>query len=194
MMLFFFVDDICIIYEARHVQHVEEFQAKLFKRYEMRYLGEIAWFLGFRITRNREAHTLSLCQDSYIDKIMKRFHIDLSGKAPKNPLISSETLVKNAGTAEPQDTLLYQQLVGSLNFAATGTRADIGYAASKLSEFLTNPSKRHLEAANRAMQYLGHHRLYCIVYDAHAMDPSLAFLASSDASFADDLANRFSYP
>ena len=39
-MLFFFVDDIIIIYDRRYVSKVDEFQAKLFKRYKMRYLGK----------------------------------------------------------------------------------------------------------------------------------------------------------
>lgn len=41
MILFFFVDDIVIIYYKDYTTYVDEFQRKLFEIYEMRYLGEI---------------------------------------------------------------------------------------------------------------------------------------------------------
>ncbi|CAL8578705.1 hypothetical protein XPA_010761 [Xanthoria parietina] len=192
MMLFFFVDDIAVIYEARYTKEVEEFQTKLFKKYEMRYLGEVSWFLGIRITRNRSTRQLRLCQDSYIDKITSKYNIHLGGRKPIAPMISGETLVKNSEQATAQQILAYQQIVGSINFAAVTTRADISFAASKLSEFLTNPSERHQAAAVRVMQYLAHTKFYSIVYNAMATDPHTTFIASSDASFADDPATRFS--
>ena len=192
MMVFFYVDDIVVIYEARYVNEVEEFQSKLFKKYEMRYLGEISWFLGIRLTRDRELHKLTLCQDSYIDKITNKYNVNLSSKPPKAPLVSSDALIKNIGTATAQQILTYQQYVGSINFAATTSRGDVAFAASKLSEFLTNPSEHHSAAALRTMQYLGHTKHYSIVFDPQATDPYTTLLASSDASFADDPETRFS--
>ena len=45
-MVFFFVDDIVTIYDRRYKHQVDTFQTQLFKAYEMRYLGELEWFLG----------------------------------------------------------------------------------------------------------------------------------------------------
>ena len=107
-------------------------------------------------------------------------------------MISGETLVKNSEQATAQQILAYQQIVGSINFAAVTTRADISFAALKLSEFLTNPSERHQAAAVRVMQYLAHTKFYSIVYNAMAIDPYTIFITLSDALFADNPATRFS--
>lgn len=192
MLLFFFVDDIALIYDRRYTPQVEEFQAKFFKIYEMRYLGQIEWFLGIRITRDRTQPHLSLCQDSYIDKLIAKFNVNVSSKAPGAPLSSHEPLIKNNKQATAQQIHAYQQRVGSINFAAVTSRPDVSFAASKLSEFLTNPSKEHIDAAERVLRYLGHTKGYSIVFNAEISDPRTVFLASSDASFAGDPENRYS--
>ena len=192
MILFFFVDDIAILYDKRHTKKIDEFQAKLFQAYEMRYLGEVQWFLGIRITRDREARRLALCQDSYINKLITKFNVNISSKAPGAPLSNCEELRRNLDTATPEQILCYQQKIGSINFSAVNTRPDTSFAASKLSEFLTNPSKQHLEAADHVLRYLAHTKSYSIVFDAHDSDPKTIFLGSSDASYADDTETRHS--
>ena len=113
-----------VIYDRKHAAQVDEFQAKLFKRYEMRNLGKLEWFLGIHITR------LWLCQSSYIDKLTAKFKVDTAKRQP----------------GSPQVIYTYQQRVGSLKFAAVITRPDIAHAASKLSEFLTQVSRPNLGA------------------------------------------------
>lgn len=107
-MLFFFVDDIVVIYEARYYQKVDEFQTKLFKKYSMRFLGEVTWFLGIRVTRDKQLNKLTLCQDAYIDKIMTKYKINLSSRPPNTPMINTEVLVKNKDAAPAQRILAYQ--------------------------------------------------------------------------------------
>ena len=191
MHLFFFVDDIVVMYERHNERKVDEFQDQFFNIYEMRNLGEIKWFLGIRITRDRSQRQIRLCQDSYIDKLIAKYNIKTSGRMPGSPL-DSDVLVKNTEHATPQDILRYQQHVGSINFSAVTTRPDTAFAASKLSEFLTNPSAKHLEAAERVLRYLGHTKYYTIVFNGHTPDPRSAFTASSDASYADDAETRYS--
>ena len=191
-MLFFFIDNIAVIYKVRYTKEVEEFQTKLFKKYKIRYLGKVSWFLGIRITRNRSTRQLRLCQDSYIDKITSKYNIHLGGRKLIIPIISGETLVKNSEQATVQQILAYQQIVGSINFAAVTTRADILFTALKLSEFLTNPSERYQAAAVQVMQYLAYTKFYSIVYNVIAIDPHTIFIILSDILFADNPATRFS--
>lgn len=192
IILFFFVDDIVMMFDRRHVAKADEFQAKLFKAYEMRYLGELQWFLGIRIQRDRPSRKLFLCQDSYIDKLIAKFNVDITLKPPSTPLSYSINLQKNLGQASPADTHSYQQKVGSINFSATITRPDISFHASKLSEFLTNPSSDHIDSANRLLRYLASTKHYAIEYDGEVIDPKSIFLASSDAAFADNPETRHS--
>ena len=84
-MVFFFVDDIVTIYDRRYKHKVDIFQNELFKAYDMRYLGELEWFLGIQITRDRPSRKLCLSQSSYIDKISKKFNIE---NCPKYGLIN----------------------------------------------------------------------------------------------------------
>ena len=50
MLVFFFVDDIAVIYDKKFTHQVNEFEKKLCRTYEMRSLGQIEWFLGIHIT------------------------------------------------------------------------------------------------------------------------------------------------
>ena len=63
---------------------------------------------------------------------------------------------------------------------------------SKLSEHLTNPSKRHIELADGVISYLIETRDYSIQFDGNITVPREVLLVSSDASFADDLHTRYS--
>ena len=99
---------------------------------------------------------------------------------------TNRTIHRYEGTLLPQNTHLYQQLVRSINFTATITSSDIAFAASMLSEHLTNPSQRHIELARRVMHYLDQTRLYSIFFDPKAPCSIKVFCPSSDASYADD--------
>ena len=191
MLLFFFVDDIVVLFDHQHTKQVDEFQTKLFKAYQMRFLGELKWFLGIRISRDRDTRRLWLCQDSYIDKLTSKFKISIDKKCPGAPL-PYEELLKSTTQATPQEIYAYQQRIGSINFAAVITRPDVAHAASKLSEFLTNPSKYHLDCANRVLLYLAHTKDLSIEFDAQVANSRTVFLASSDASFANDPDTRLS--
>ena len=185
MLFFLFVDDIVVLFDQKNTTLVDTFQAQLFNKYEMQSLGELKWFLGIQITRERETRHLWFCQDSYIDKLSAKFKVLIENKCPRASL-PFEELTKSTTTASPQKIHAYQQRVGSINFAAVITRPDIAHAASKLSEFLTNPSKFHLNCANRVLLYLVHTRELSIKFDTQIVDSQRIFLASSDASFAND--------
>lgn len=191
MMLFFFVDDVVVLYHHQHVKEVDDFQAKLFETYEMRYIGELEWFLGIRVVRDRKTRRLWLCQDSYIDKIAAKFNISTDTKFPKTPMPQGE-LAKSTTQATPQEIYAYQQRVGSINFSAVITRADTADAASKLSQYLTNPSKHHLDCANQVITYLIHTKDLAIEFDGRVVIPRKVFLVSSDASFGNDPDTRVS--
>jgi hypothetical protein len=70
--------------------------------------------------------------------------------------------------------------VGSLLYATTITRPDAARAVNKLSEFLTNPSQDHLDAADRVIEYLFSTKFWASEYSTGRA----AFLCASDAAFA----------
>ena len=184
LVVIFFVDDILPMFHPQNRHKYEEFKEAFGRKYQMRDMGELKWFLGIRVERDQERRKLWLCQDSYIEKIAHRFHLE--DRKPPNTPMSTEALVKNEGQATPQEIYLYQQKVGSLLYATTITRPDVAKSASKLSEFLINPSQRHLEAADRAIAYLYGTRHYAMEYGpTSGSNRHQAFECSSDAAFGD---------
>jgi hypothetical protein len=85
------------------------------QRYEMRDLGELPWFLGIRVIRDREKRKLWLCQD--IRKIATTFH--LTDRKPPDTPLATEELTPNTEQATAQEIYLYQRKVGSLLYATT---------------------------------------------------------------------------
>jgi len=169
------------------------------QRYLIKDLGELKWFLGVWILRDRTQRKLWLCQDSYIEKIPNQFSLTTAeGRAPSIPLATNE-LLPNTGNATPNDIRLFQCKVGSISYATTITQPDVARAASKLSEFLLNSSEKHQQAANQAIQYLYATRHLAIEYNGESTleiniseptDQSRQFIVASDASFADNSNDR----
>lgn len=114
----------------------------------------------------------------------------MEDKKHSSPLPSLE-LIKNENSASLQEIYAYQQRIGSINFAAVTTRPDIAFAASKLSEFLINPSSDHLRAATHVLEYLKNTRTLSIEYNGNTPLRTV-FLSASDASYADVKDSRHS--
>ena len=53
IVVFFYVDDIVIIVHPKYYSDFLDFKAKLMAAYKMRDMGELKWFLGIRVTRDR---------------------------------------------------------------------------------------------------------------------------------------------
>ena len=74
----------------------------------------------------------------------------------------------------------YPQLIGSLMYAAIGTRPDIAFAVSTLAQFMSDPAPVHWEAAKRVLRYLKGTRTLGITYGPS----SDGLVAYSDADWA----------
>jgi hypothetical protein len=134
------------------------------KTFEMDDMGEAAYFVGVRITRDRQEKTISLCQDAYAKKILERFGMENCNPVA-TPMAAGamEYLVTNKRQATNEETKLYQSIVGSINYLAWQTRPDLIWICGKLAKFNVNPSKQHLKAAKRVLQYIKGTIYYCIV-------------------------------
>ncbi|GME33808.1 Reverse transcriptase RNA-dependent DNA polymerase, partial [Neofusicoccum parvum] len=111
----------------------------------------------------------------------------------KTPLPADEDITSNDGHATAQDIHTYQSIIGSVNFAAISTRPDVAFAMTKLSEFLQNPSGRHIYLAKRVLSYLGGTKQLSLCYTGFMQDQTNLFTISSDASYANDIETRRSH-
>jgi hypothetical protein len=166
---------------------LEEFEVYLAATYDIKRLGEPQYFLGIRIIRDRDAKTIAIVQDAYIEKIAARFNLE-NCKPTWSPMPTRD-LPKYTGTASASDKLNFQVRVGSIGFATVMSRADTATAYSTLSKHLQNPSQDHIDAATQCLQYLYTTRFWGYIYRGDTPSTDF-FMCFSDASFADDLDTR----
>jgi Reverse transcriptase (RNA-dependent DNA polymerase) len=181
MFLIFFINGIIIFSHPENRSKGLLFKDALTKSFDIKDLGELKWFLGVRVIRDRANRKIWLCQDSYIEKITPWFNLQHS-KPPSTPM-TTDFLEKNPDKATPQDVHFFQQKVGSLLYATAITRPDAARAVNKLSEFPTNPSPTHHQAADRVIRYLYGTESLAIEFSRD----SEALLCASDAAFADNI-------
>ena len=137
---------------------VNDFKREMNAKYRITDLGPAHWLLGIKITRDFDKKIISLSQHSYIDSIITRFNFnDLKPLSipmdPSAPLSKSQSPTKVEDVAKMKN-VPYREAVGSLMYAAMGTRPDIAFATSTVAQFLENPGWMHWEAVKRIFRYL----------------------------------------
>jgi hypothetical protein len=189
IVVFFYVDDIVFCYRKKDKARTEGVIQELQKEYQMNILGELKWFLGIHVLRDRRQQKIWLSQEAYIEKIANQYEIDLTGRLPDTPMADTE-LLSTTTIADKPSVILYQRKMGSLLYAAVTTRPDIAFAVSRLTRFNQNPSEEHQRAADRVIQFLYHTRSMSICYGGDQGERARSFVCASDASFADNIADR----
>jgi hypothetical protein len=59
---------------------IEAAKTSLKNSFSMKELGEVAYILGIKIYRDRSKRLIGLSQDTYIDKVSKRFNMEEAKK------------------------------------------------------------------------------------------------------------------
>jgi hypothetical protein len=140
------------------VSLINKFKEEMNAKYKLTDLGAANWLLGIKITRDLVNKTLRLSQHAYIEAIITRFNFnDL--KPSSIPIDPSAPLSKTQSPSKLEDiakmkNVPYREAVGSLMYAAMGTRPDIAFATSTVAQFSENPGWAHWEAVKRIYRYL----------------------------------------
>jgi len=131
-LLVLYVDDLLIAYDgARGRGHrVKEL---LQTRYKMCNLGAAKRFLGIEIERGEDGG-ISICQWAYIDTILKRFG-QQDAKSARTPLDHQVDLANTKCEDKIANRKEYLSIVGSLMYAALGSRPDIAFSVTALSRY-----------------------------------------------------------
>jgi len=95
---------------------------------------------------------------------VKRFHLETASPL-QTPIDPSVHLSKDQSPSTPRQfddvrNVPYREAVGSLMYAAIGTRPDITYAVTALSQYLQNPGRAHWEQVKQVIRYLKGTRAY----------------------------------
>ena len=150
-------------------------------------MDELNWLLGIQKTFTDDGITLS--QKTFIDKILNRFSKP-HWKPISKTIDSNHQLKAIKDKDECTDATAYQQIIGSSMYLVTGTRSDLAYTITHLSQVNSSPSPKHLTAAKRVLRYLQETK------DSHLFylwNNQLKKTAYTDASYAKCLDMRRSF-
>ncbi|XP_042007450.1 uncharacterized mitochondrial protein AtMg00810-like [Salvia splendens] len=142
-----YVDDILVA--TTHPEMTGDFKTFLSQHFKFKDLGSPKYFLGLEIARNKKGilishrkYTMDLLRDAGM------FGCKPSA-VPMDPLkklkLDSDTPLKDASK--------YRRLIGRLLYLCI-TRPDVTFAVHKLSQYVSNPSDEHWEAAEKILRYL----------------------------------------
>ena len=135
------MDDCMVIGSSSEV--IKAFKEEIGTHFWITDLGPISWLLGMKVTRDQGNHTISLSQEPYVNAILTKYNFtDVKPiSIPLDPHIQLSK--KQSPTTTNKITCMqnipYRQAVGSLIHLATGTRPDIAFATSFVSQFNNNP-------------------------------------------------------
>jgi hypothetical protein len=100
LFILFYVDDVQVLYHKSDEALAQRIVNGIKAVYDLHPIGDVEWFLGVRVIRDRAAKKLWLVHDTYIKKIAKKFQL-IDGRCPSTPLPILE-LRKFNGQAHPR--------------------------------------------------------------------------------------------
>ena len=102
----------------------------------MKDMGEASYVFGIKIHRERSHGILGLSQETYINKVLKRFQMKYCSLSP-TPIIKGDRFnldqcSMNDLEREQMENIPYASVVGSLMYAQVCTRPNIAYVVGVL--------------------------------------------------------------
>ena len=176
VILILYVDDLLLLGED--LSKIQDIRCQLGKLYQMKHLRPTSSYLGIRITRDRNTRAIWINQQAYIENALKRFKL-LDANSTNTPLPAGIHLEKSEEPTALDTKTYYQQIIGTLIYAAISTRPDIAFAAMRLSRFNNNPTMEHIKYAKYVLHYLKGTKELKIKYDGSS-DARLIGYSDSD--------------
>ncbi|KAI0993507.1 Retrovirus-related Pol polyprotein from transposon, partial [Podosphaera aphanis] len=173
-----YVDDILIFGPDNNFR--QHLKTSIGNDFDCKDLGDAKYILGLEIIINSSGIRLS--QQGYSKKILERFGFTNAHKVG-TPLDPNVTLFKSTEEERLENVKEYQAIVGSLMYLVIGSRPDLAYTVTLLSQFSSCPNKSHLQAAKRTLRYLAATADWDLSYPS-GTNKYLEVYA--DASYADD--------
>jgi hypothetical protein len=179
-----YVDD--VISTGSNDERVAEFRSALQRRFKCSKGGLLTWALGMEIIQ--DSFKISINQNQYVQQKLNEFTDFLEENTKRSiPLDPNfqKLLIAADESSEMETTFPYRQIVGSLMYAATGTRPDIIAAVAIASRFLANPKKIHCNMVRQILYYLRQQPLRPLVYRKY-QNPQLEVYCDSSYANNDD--------
>ena len=114
---------------GNNLSMINKIKKKLGEAYHMKDLGAAQSYLGIQITRDCTHQRIWIDQETYIDSALSRFRL-MDANDTKTPLPAGVHLTKSENPSSTNLRTEYQQLIGTLLYAALGTRPNIAFAVT----------------------------------------------------------------
>ena len=177
IILILYVDDLLLM--GNDLSMINKIKKKLGEAYHMKDLGATQSYLGIRITRDHAHLCIWIDQEAYIDSALSQFCL-MDANNTKTPLPAGVHLTKSETPSSTNLRTKYQQLIGTLLYAALGTRPDIAFAVTQLSQFNSDPTEEHLRYAKYVLRrYLKGTKSLQVCYD-RSLNAGLIGYSDSD--------------
>ena len=183
MIVGIYVDDLLLL--ARTLDLITELKEMLAQRFRLKDLGEVSFYLGMQVIRDRENRAIYINQTAYINKVLKDLGME-DCRPVKTPMDEGVQLhqAEDGYKATAEDQEGYRKIIGCLQWLATMTRPDISYAVSRCARYSNNPSPIHDKALKRIIRYLTGTRHLGLHYGPKEND-SGTLIGYTDSSWRD---------
>jgi hypothetical protein len=160
MIIFNYVDDLVGAFKEEDRKEFLKTKHKINKKFTITDVGTLHWLLNMIVLRDWVNGYIYLNQNQYFLKLLEKFNININEvKTTKQPtlydinVLTNESNIKEKILTQNQVNI-YQQITGSLLYAAMTTRPDILYAVHMLCKFNAKPTSKHLDAAKHVLRYI----------------------------------------
>ncbi len=161
-----YVDDLLIM--CNNLSKLISLKQQLSQLFDMKDLGEAHYVLGIQIERDRTKKLLHISQCEYLKNVLERFGMSnsnpISTPLDVNMKLSKQQCPSSEDERNKMLGIPYQSAVGALMYAMLGTRPDIAYAITTLSQYCNNPGYVHWIALKRVLRYIRGTMNYKLTY------------------------------
>jgi hypothetical protein len=179
-----YVDD--IIFGSTKKSTCEEFSRIMIQEFEMSMMGELKYFLGFKVKQLQEGTFIN--QTKYTQDILTKFEMK-DAKPIKTPMGTNGHLDLDTG-GKSVDQKAYRSMIGSLLYLCA-SRPDIMLSVCMCARFQVDPKEVHLRAMKRILRYLVHTPKFGLWYPKGS---TFDLIGYSDADWAGCKIDRKSTP
>jgi hypothetical protein len=193
IILLVYVDDTISAYDKIDEAIWLKDKETISQSYKIKDIGNCEWILNMKVTRDRVNKIITLSQEAYIKRILETFRQDQCNSL--NTPSSDIDLYKppDGSDVTPLNTQQqrhYQQIIGSLLYAALTTRIDIAFAVNELGRFNSQANQCQLQQAFRVLRYLKGTSNYGLQFKLHGDPMDIKPEIYVDASWGNDLETR----
>jgi hypothetical protein len=153
IILSLYVDDILTVGNSKEM--IDTTKKWFLSNFEMKDMGDANYVLGVKIIRDRAKWLLGLTQETYIKKMLERYHMQdikpMDTLVDKSLSLSSDIYPKTLEEKEKMSRVPYASAVNSLMYAMMCTRSDICYAVGLVSRYQSNPGQKHWMTVKRIL-------------------------------------------